>query len=157
MARLNAAALPPARRWQLCLTKFVELCATKCGATSATRAGQSRSRPSTKSQVAGARRRRTRRFRRRDEYWPAQTERSEDTIEVGDQMSPSGSKCEKLNVSKSSPLYPTIQTSTRRADTSQKGPGCVKTRRRSAAVEQTIRHGSVRCAKIHERLRFGSI
>ena len=39
-ARLNAAALPPARHWQPCLTKFVELCATKCGATSATRAGQ---------------------------------------------------------------------------------------------------------------------
>src|SRR5215510_10263187 len=56
-ARLNAAALPPARHWQPCLTKFVELCATKCGATSATRAGQSRSRPSTESPVAGARRR----------------------------------------------------------------------------------------------------
>src|SRR5262249_30272229 len=56
-AHLNAAALPPARHWQPCLTKFVELCATKCGATSATRAGQSRSRPSTESPVAGARRR----------------------------------------------------------------------------------------------------
>ena len=33
----------------------------------------------------------------------------------------SGSKGEELNVSKSSPLYPTIRTSTRRADTSQKG------------------------------------
>jgi ubiquinone/menaquinone biosynthesis C-methylase UbiE len=47
------------------------LCATKCGATSATRAGQSRSRPSTESPVAGVRRRRTRRFHRlhrRNEY-----------------------------------------------------------------------------------------
>jgi transposase InsO family protein len=33
----------------------LELCATKCGTTSATRAGQSRSRPSTESPVAGAR------------------------------------------------------------------------------------------------------
>src|SRR5262249_60881520 len=35
-ARLNAAALLPARHWQPCLTNFVELCATKCGANSAT-------------------------------------------------------------------------------------------------------------------------
>src|SRR5262249_40560615 len=32
-----------------------------------------------------------------------------------------GSKCEELNVSKSSPLYPTMRTSTMRAHTSQ-GP-----------------------------------
>src|SRR5262249_7767815 len=38
-ARLNAAAL----HWQHYLTKFVGLCATKCGATSATQVGQSRS------------------------------------------------------------------------------------------------------------------
>src|SRR5262249_11061511 len=61
--RLNAVGLPPARHWQPCLTNFVELCATKCGATSATRAGQSRSRPSTESPVAGARRRRDRNAR----------------------------------------------------------------------------------------------
>jgi SAM-dependent methyltransferase len=41
-----------ARHWQHCVTKFVEQCATKCGATSATRAGQSRSRPSTESPAA---------------------------------------------------------------------------------------------------------
>src|SRR5262249_49354234 len=52
-ARLNAAAFPPARHWQPCLTKFVELCATKCGATSATRAGQSRSKRNTGLEAAG--------------------------------------------------------------------------------------------------------
>ena len=32
-----------------------------------------------------------------------------------------GSKCEELNVSKSSPLYLSVRTSTGQADTSQKG------------------------------------
>src|SRR5262245_15372256 len=50
---LNVAAFPPASNWQPCLTKFVELCATKCGATSATRAGQSRSKRNTGLQAAG--------------------------------------------------------------------------------------------------------
>src|SRR5215471_7434841 len=35
-----------------------------------------------------------------------------------------GSKCEELNMSKSSPLYPTFRTSTRRVDTSLMGPIC---------------------------------
>src|SRR5262249_15459887 len=52
-ARLNAAELPPARHWQPCLTNFVELCATKCGATSATRVGQSRSKWNTGLEAAG--------------------------------------------------------------------------------------------------------
>ena len=55
-AHLNAAAPPPARHWQPCLTNFVELCATKDGAIWATRAGGSKSRLSTESGAASARR-----------------------------------------------------------------------------------------------------
>src|SRR5260370_30398320 len=54
MARLNAAALPLARRWRRSPRRYAAPYARRCGATSPTLAGQSRRKRSTGSLVAGA-------------------------------------------------------------------------------------------------------